>query len=106
MIKKTCDTGVFSKEFKALEYYRQKLFLKNLSKDQLYEEMDMLLSNYAALLDDVVKITQIGDKSLKKLMKAKEKIEQLNERLQESERNVKELNTILMFYINATEKDS
>ena len=65
---------------------------------------EKLVNDYQSLLKDTVKITRIGDTSQHKLLKAKEKIEILNDKLVESEKNVRELNTILMFYIKATDK--
>lgn len=95
---------VFHKEFDNLDYFKQFLEKNDADPDQTRQVMEKMVKNYEALLLDAVKITRIGDTSQYKLLKAKEKIEELNEKLVESERNVRELNTILMFYIKATDK--
>lgn len=95
---------VFQKEFEKLEHYRHIAGNINITADELFEHFKNLIRDYDALLMDSVKITRIGDVSQNKLLKAKEKIEDLNAKLVESERNVRELNTILMFYIKATDK--
>jgi len=95
---------VFSKEFERLMIYKDILQQKQLSTTELHDRFTEIIMEYEALLIDAVKITRIGDMSQHKLLKAKEKIEELNTKLVESERNVRELNTILMFYIKATDK--
>jgi peptidoglycan hydrolase CwlO-like protein len=95
---------VFQKEFEKLDHYRSTINNKDISFDELYNQFINLVRDYESLLSDSVKITRIGDVSQNKLLKAKEKIEELNVKLVESERNVRELNTILMFYIKATDK--
>lgn len=95
---------VFSKEFDKLLYFRNILESKDKTAVELSEYLKDLTKAYESLLSDAVKITRIGDVSQHKLLKAKEKIEELNAKLVESERNVRELNTILMFYIKATDK--
>ncbi len=96
--------SVFRKEFESLKYFEQLASRDDLTKEQLQKEFQSLLSQFTSLLKNAVKITKIGDLSQRKLLTAKEKIEDLNKQLTESESNVKELNTILMFYIKATEK--
>jgi hypothetical protein len=95
---------LFSKEFEKLRYFRNVSKASATSPQQLAQLLENLTDDYESLLSDAVKITRIGDVSQNKLLKAKEKIEELNIRLVESERNVRELNTILMFYIKATDK--
>jgi len=95
---------VFSKEFEKIRHYRDILEKKNSTLEDLYIILAQITKDYESLLTDAVKITRIGDVSQHKLLKAKEKIEDLNAKLVESERNVRELNTILMFYIKATDK--
>ncbi len=95
---------VFSKEFAKLQEYRSTLDKTNVSPEDLLETLKDIVKEYESLLTDAVKITRIGDVSQHKLLTAKEKIEDLNTKLVESERNVRELNTILMFYIKATDK--
>ncbi len=95
---------VFSSEFEKLDFYKKAVEEKSNSAGELLEILQNLSKDYEALLGDAVKITRIGDVSQYKLLKAKEKIEDLNTKLVESERNVRELNTILMFYIKATDK--
>lgn len=95
---------VFSREFEKLDFFRKALAAPDKSEEEYRELLTKLLKDYEALLSDAVKITRIGDVSQYKLLKAKEKIEELNNKLVESERNVRELNTILMFYIKATDK--
>lgn len=95
---------VFSKEFGKLQEYRSILETANESPEYLLATLKDIVKEYESLLTDAVKITRIGDVSQNKLLKAKEKIEDLNAKLVESERNVRELNTILMFYIKATDK--
>lgn len=95
---------VFNKEFEKLDFYKNALADKNMSAGEVMELLHNLTKEYEALLNNAVKITRIGDVSQYKLLKAKEKIEDLNTKLVESERNVRELNTILMFYIKATDK--
>lgn len=95
---------IFRKEFDLLEHYEQVIAQSDLSPEQLRTSFADLLAAYASLLKDTVKLTRIGDASQRKLMNAKEKIESLNDQLVESEKNVRELNTILMFYIKATDK--
>jgi hypothetical protein len=104
--KKRADNtkDVFHKEFEKLRYYRQFLQQKDISPKEFNEILGSLINDYESLLSDAVKITRIGDLSQLKLLNAKEKIEDLNTKLMESERNVRELNTILMFYIKATDK--
>lgn len=95
---------MFKKEYQRLEEF-QKILEKNIaSRDELMMAFEKLVNDYQSLLKDTVKITRIGDTSQHKLLKAKEKIEILNDKLVESEKNVRELNTILMFYIKATDK--
>lgn len=95
---------MFKKEYQRLEEF-QKILEKNIaSRDELMVAFEKLVNDYQSLLKDTVKITRIGDTSQHKLLKAKEKIEILNDKLVESEKNVRELNTILMFYIKATDK--
>ncbi len=77
---------------------------ENISKEELTVEYNSLVKKYKSLLKDTIKITRIGDSSQKKLILAKEEIEGLNSKLQESEQNLKELNSIIMHYIKATEK--
>jgi len=95
---------VFNKEFEKLKFFKDLLIRNDVSADELNQSLKNLLKDYESLLSDAVKITRIGDVSQHKLLKAKEKIEELNAKLVESERNVRELNTILMFYIKATDK--
>jgi len=95
---------VFSKEFERLRIFKDILQQKQLSTTDLHNRFAEIIKDYESLLINAVKITRIGDVSQHKLLKAKEKIEELNTRLVESERNVRELNTILMFYIKATDK--
>ncbi|MFN2396112.1 MAG: hypothetical protein ABR597_10540 [Bacteroidales bacterium] len=95
---------MFKKEYQKLEEVQKILEKNSASRDELIEVFEKLINDYQALLKDTVKITRIGDTSQYKLLKAKEKIEVLNEKLVESEKNVRELNTILMFYIKATDK--
>lgn len=104
--KKKKDTAkeVFSKEYEKLEFYKDQLNNESLNAAKLRNFFHDLVMDYESLLSDAVKITRIGDVSQLKLLKAKEQIEELNNKLVESERNVRELNTILMFYIKATDK--
>lgn len=104
--KKDTAKEVFSKEYEKLDFYKEKLTQEpvNLTIDELRNLFNDLVQDYESLLSDAVKITRIGDVSQLKLLKAKEQIEELNNKLVESERNVRELNTILMFYIKATDK--
>ncbi len=95
---------VFSKEFDRLRNYKDILQNQNITETELKGRLIEIVKDYESLLIDAVKITRIGDVSQHKLLKAKEKIEELNTKLVESERNVRELNTILMFYIKATDK--
>ncbi len=95
---------VFSREFEKLDFYKRAIAGADKSGEELQKLLKKLSGDYEALLSDAVKITRIGDVSQYKLLKAKEKIEELNNKLIESERNVRELNTILMFYIKATDK--
>jgi hypothetical protein len=95
---------IFRKEYDRLESYQKILENDSVPHIELLETFRKLINDYQALLKDTVKITRIGDTSQHKLLKAKEKIETLNEKLVESEKNVRELNTILMFYIKATDK--
>lgn len=95
---------VFNKEFEKLKFFKDLLNRNDVSVDELNQSLINLVKDYESLLSDAVKITRIGDVSQHKLLKAKEKIEELNAKLVESERNVRELNTILMFYIKATDK--
>jgi eukaryotic-like serine/threonine-protein kinase len=105
--KKTDDSyTVFIKELDILSYYKG--FIANqcqeISKEQILEEFEKLIRHYESLLKNAIKITRIGDVSQSKLLKAKEKIETLNDQLIESEKNIRELNTILMFYIKETDR--
>lgn len=95
---------VFSKEYDKLDQYKSIIENKDASSEDVHQAFKSLIKDYESLLSDAVKITRIGDVSQYKLLKAKEKIEDLNTKLVESERNVRELNTILMFYIKATDK--
>ncbi len=95
---------MFKKEYQKLEEFQKILEKNTASRDELLEAFEKLVNDYQSLLKDTVKITRIGDSSQYKLLKAKEKIEILNDKLVESEKNVRELNTILMFYIKATDK--
>jgi predicted RNase H-like nuclease (RuvC/YqgF family) len=95
---------VFHREFEKLRSHREILNQKELTLDKVIDGYRNLVNDYESLLSDAVKITRIGDLSQLKLLTAKEKIEDLNAKLVESERNVRELNTILMFYIKATDK--
>jgi hypothetical protein len=95
---------IFKPEFERIEKCYRVIELESLSFDMLKIEFADLLNAYSSLLNDTLKMTRIGDKTQSKLVKAREEIEQLNEKLQESEHNIKELNTILMHYIDATEK--
>lgn len=95
---------MFKKEYQRLEEFQKILEKKTASSDELMVAFEKLVNDYQSLLKDTVKITRIGDTSQHKLLKAKEKIEILNDKLVESEKNVRELNTILMFYIKATDK--
>ena len=95
---------MFKAEYERIDKGYQILENPNLSPDALKIEFADLLNAYSSLLNDTMKMTRIGDKTQSKLVKAREKIEQLNEKLSESEKNIKELNTILMHYIDATEK--
>ncbi|MBW6478745.1 MAG: hypothetical protein K0B37_04890 [Bacteroidales bacterium] len=95
---------MFRKEYERLESYQKILENDGVPHNELLDAFTKLINDYQALLKDTVKITRIGDTSQHKLLKAKEKIEVLNEKLVESEKNVRELNTILMFYIKATDK--
>lgn len=95
---------VFNREFEKLDFYKEAVAGQNRSAGEVLELLQNLIKDYEALLSNAVKITRIGDVSQYKLLKAKEKIEDLNTKLVESERNVRELNTILMFYIKATDK--
>lgn len=95
---------MFRKEYERLESYQKILENDAVSQSELLDAFQKIVNDYKALLKDTVKITRIGDTSQHKLLKAKEKIETLNEKLVESEKNVRELNTILMFYIKATDK--
>jgi predicted RNase H-like nuclease (RuvC/YqgF family) len=103
--KRTDNTeDVFQKEFEKLRSHREILQHKDISPEKIIAAYAELVHDYESLLSDAVKITRIGDLSQLKLLTAKEKIEDLNTKLVESERNVRELNTILMFYIKATDK--
>lgn len=95
---------MFKKEYQRLEEFQKILDNNIASRDELMVAFEKLVNDYQSLLKDTVKITRIGDTSQHKLLKAKEKIEILNDKLVESEKNVRELNTILMFYIKATDK--
>ncbi|MFN3556069.1 MAG: hypothetical protein ACK4VN_08925 [Bacteroidales bacterium] len=95
---------IFRKEFQKLEHYQSLVKENETNHEELQKAIRNLIADYEILLRDAIKITRIGDVSQHKLLKAKEKIEILNEKLVESERNVRELNTILMFYIKATDK--
>ncbi len=95
---------MFSREYEILERNQSLLEKKEPSKEELYEGLSEMVKYFNLLLKDAMKITKIGDASQRKLMKANEKIENLNEKLQESEQNIKELNTILMHYIKATDR--
>ena len=95
---------IFSKEFQKIDNYQKLSENDKATKADIRDAFGKLLQDYKILLKDTVKITRIGDVSQHKLLKAKEKIEVLNEKLVESEKNVRELNTILMFYIKATDK--
>jgi hypothetical protein len=95
---------VFQKEFEKLRFHQELSQQKGNTTEKIIEAYKELINDYESLLSDAVKITRIGDLSQLKLLTAKEKIEDLNAKLVESERNVRELNTILMFYIKATDK--
>lgn len=95
---------VFNKEYKLIEDHKKFSDEQSISREELVTHYKELISEYNALLRDAVKLTHIGDVNQNKLLRAKEKIEKLNEKLSESERNVRELNTILMFYIKSTDK--
>ena len=95
---------VFSKEYDKLDHFKSIMDNEDASAEEVQQAFKALIKDYESLLSDAVKITRIGDVSQYKLLKAKEKIEDLNTKLIESERNVRELNTILMFYIKATDK--
>ncbi|MFW5793137.1 MAG: hypothetical protein ACOCWC_02550 [Bacteroidota bacterium] len=95
---------IFKSEYELIDKSYLVLEKPDLSFDQLKIEFADLIHAYNSLLNDTVKMTRIGDKTQSKLVKAREEIEQLNDKLSESERNIRELNTILMHYIDATEK--
>jgi eukaryotic-like serine/threonine-protein kinase len=97
-------TTIFQKEYEVLSYFRKILTDDDINHDLLKQEMNNLVACYESLLKNAVKITRIGDVSQNRLLKAKEKIESLNEQLVESEKNIRELNTILMFYIKETDR--
>ena len=108
MERKDSDRVALKQMFK-IEYERidkgyQILENQKINIDALKIEYADLLNAYSSLLNDTMKMTRIGDKTQSKLVKAREKIEHLNDKLSESEKNIKELNTILMHYIDATEK--
>jgi len=95
---------MFNREYDVLDKTQKLLEKEDISKDELYEGLEEMIKHFNVLLKDAMKITKIGDASQRKLMKANEKIESLNAKLQESEQNIKELNTILMHYIKATDR--
>ena len=95
---------IFGKEFRKMESYQKLLENDAITQEELKDALTRLLADYNILLRDTMKITRLGDSTQHKLLMAKEKIEDLNEKLVESERNIRELNTILMFYIKATDK--
>lgn len=95
---------IFKTEYEIIDKCYKVLEKPDLTFDQLRIEFADLIHAYNSLLNDTVKMTRIGDKTQSKLVKAREEIEQLNDKLSESERNIRELNTILMQYIDATEK--
>ncbi len=95
---------IYKPEFNRIDKCYQVLENKDVNLDQLKIEFADLINAYSSLLNDTVKMTRIGDKTQSKLVKAREEIEKLNDKLSESEKNVKELNSILMHYIDATEK--
>ncbi len=95
---------MFGRECDVLERNQSLLENDDLSKEELLEGLTEMVKYFNLLLKDAMKITKIGDASQRKLMKANEKIESLNDKLKESEQNIKELNTILMHYIKATDR--
>ncbi len=95
---------MFVKEYEVLEKNQKLIKNGSQTKKELFEGLSEMVEQYNSLLTDAIKITKIGDASQRKLMKANEKIETLNEKLKESEQNVKELNTIFMHYIKATDR--
>ncbi len=95
---------MFGREYDLLQRSQKLLEKESPTKEELLEGLSDIVKHFNVLLTDAIKITKIGDASQRKLMKANEKIESLNEKLQESEQNIKELNTILMHYIKATDR--
>lgn len=95
---------IYQDELNFLEHAEKILNTPDISIEELKVEFEKLVKNYKSLLKDTIKITKIGDSSQKKLILAKEEIEGLNSKLQESEQNQRELNSIIMHYIKATEK--
>lgn len=95
---------MFGREYEVLERNQSLLENENASPEELKEGLTEMVKFFNLLLKDAMKITKIGDASQRKLMKANEKIESLNDKLKESEQNIKELNTILMHYIKATDR--
>lgn len=95
--------SLFSKELKRIENWEAFFATdESLDVDKLREVVAEILSCYKKLLKDSLKITSMGDSAQRKLIKAQEEITILNERLQDSEQNIKELNGILLEYIKAT----
>ena len=101
---KSDGSEIYGKEFGILEKHTSLLADKGISPPQMKEAYAELIKDYQSLLKDTVKMTRISDSSQRKLMKANEKIANLNEQLTDSEKNIKELNTILMHYIKVTDK--
>jgi len=95
---------IFRREIDLLGHYREFITKEGLTKEEVIREFKKILDHYESLLKNTKKITKIGDVSQNKLLKVKEKIENLNEQLMTSEKNIKELNSILMSYIMETDK--
>jgi len=96
--------NIFRREIDLLAHYREFLSREELTKEEVLEEFEKFLKHYETLLKNTKKITKIGDASQSRLLKVKEKIENLNHQLMNSEKNIKELNSILMSYIMETDK--
>lgn len=95
---------IFRREIDLLAHYREFISKEGLTKEEVIQEFAKFLKHYETLLKNTKKITKIGDASQSRLLKVKEKIENLNHQLMTSEKNIKELNSILMSYIMETDK--
>ncbi|MFW5757785.1 MAG: hypothetical protein ACOCYO_03800 [Bacteroidota bacterium] len=95
---------IFEKEYQNIENHKSFSLNADMPLEEIKKNYKELIYEYELLLRDAVKLTHISDVTQNKLLRAKEKIEKLNDKLSESEKNVRELNTILMFYIKSTDK--